>query len=127
MKAVFAGLILSLAAMTASAATQPAPKIECGSAKGVEKASISGGGKWVVMNADQWQFLRGIYVLNPNEPAGLPMGSGAALIQAPGDSSGMVFFLDDDKACSPMAVPSELVDLINRIGNGEIVHVNPGT
>ena len=30
------------------------------------------GGKWIGLTQEQWQFLRGIYAMNPSTPAGLP-------------------------------------------------------
>src|SRR5271167_797397 len=67
------------------------------------------GGKWIGLTQEQWQFLRGIYAMNPSTPAGLPYGDKAALVQIDGRSGGMVFFIDGDKACTPMAVPDELL------------------
>ena len=29
-------------------------------------------GKWIELTSDQWQFLRGIYAMNPLTPPGLP-------------------------------------------------------
>jgi hypothetical protein len=31
-------------------------------------------GKWIELTSDQWQFLRGIYAMNPLTPPGLPYG-----------------------------------------------------
>ena len=36
-------------------------------------------GKWIELTSDQWQFLRGIYAMNPMTPPGLPYGDKAAL------------------------------------------------
>jgi hypothetical protein len=59
-------------------------------------------GKWIELTSEQWQFLRGIYAMNPLTPPGLPYGDKAALVKIDGISGGMVFFIDGDKACTPM-------------------------
>jgi len=55
-------------------------------------------GKWNQLTSRQWQFLRGIYAMDPMTPPGLPCGAG-----------GMVFFIDGDKARTPMAVPGDSI------------------
>src|SRR5271154_2525777 len=80
------------------------------------------GGKWIGLTPGQWQFLRGIYAMNPSTPAGLPYGDGAALAQVEGNADGLVFFIDGDRACSPMVIPHELVDVLHDIANGKIEH-----
>ena len=67
-------------------------------------------GKWIELTSEQWQFLRGIYAMNPLTPPGLPYGDKAALVKIDGNSGGMVFFIDGEtKACTPMAVPDQLL------------------
>jgi hypothetical protein len=78
--------------------------------------------RWVELTFDQWQFLRGIFALNPETPPGLPYGDKAALIQHVDDKNGLVLFLDGDKGCSPMRAPAELIELLMRVGTGEIAH-----
>jgi hypothetical protein len=80
------------------------------------------GGKWIELTQGQLQFLRGIFVLNPSTPLGLPYGDRAALARVDGDSSGLVFFIDGEQACTPMIVPNELIDMLNAIGAGIIRH-----
>jgi len=80
------------------------------------------GGAWVRLTPGQWQFLRGIYAMNPNTPPGLPFGDGAALAQVDGNAEGLVFFIDGDRACTPMMIPHELVDVLHDIANGKIEH-----
>jgi hypothetical protein len=89
----------------------------------VPKSSVAErGGAWTALTSGQWQFLRGIYAMNPNTPAGLPYGDGAALAQVEGNADGLVFFIDGDRACSPMVIPHELVDVLHDIANGKIEH-----
>ena len=84
------------------------------------------GGKWIELTHDQWQFLRGIFVLNPLTPAGLPFGDKAVLAQVPEENGGVVFFIDGLRACTPMAAPHELVDMLHLVGGGEIAHEGDG-
>ena len=58
-------------------------------------------GKWIELTSDQWQFLRGIYAMNPLTPQGLPYG---------------------DKACTPMAVPDQLLSMMDDVATAKISH-----
>jgi hypothetical protein len=82
-------------------------------------------GRWIELTNDQWQFLRGIYAMNPQTPAGLPYGDHAVLAQVAGDSGGLVFFIDGDKACTPMPVPHELISMMQDVATNTINH-EPG-
>ena len=79
-------------------------------------------GKWIELTYDQWQFLRGIYAMNPQTPAGLPFGDKAALVEIDGRSGGLVFFIDGEKACTPMAVPNELLAMMDDVATAKISH-----
>ena len=79
-------------------------------------------GKWIVLTSDQWQFLRGIYAMNPQTPPGLPFGDKAALVEIDGRPGGLVFFIDGDKACTPMAVPNELLAMMDDVATAKISH-----
>src|SRR5579863_6757073 len=79
-------------------------------------------GRWIELTVDQWQFLRGIYAMNPQTPPGLPYGDRAVLAQLSGDTGGMIFFIDGDKACTPMPVPSELVSMMQDVATNTINH-----
>ena len=61
--------------------------------------------KLIELTSDQWQFLRGIYAMNPEAPPGLPDGGKAVFRLGGGDSNGLLFFVDGDKACTPMNAP----------------------
>jgi hypothetical protein len=91
-----------------------------------KKAIEAHNGKWIELTADQWQFLRGVYVLNPNTPAGMPYGDKAVLAQISGDTGGLVFFIDGDRACTPMAVPGELIAMIKDVGTNNVIHEADG-
>ena len=79
-------------------------------------------GKWIELTSDQWQFLRGVYAMNPLTPPGLPYGDKAALIKIDGRSGGLVFFIDGDKACTPMAVPDQLLSMMDDVATAKISH-----
>ena len=79
-------------------------------------------GKWIELTSDQWQFLRGIYAMNPLTPPGLPYGDKAALVKIDGSSGGMVFFIDGDKACTPMEVPDQLLAMMDEVATAKISH-----
>ena len=79
-------------------------------------------GKWIELTSDQWQFLRGIYAMNPLTPPGLPYGDKAALVKIDGSSGGMVFFIDGDKACTPMEVPDQLLAMMDAVATAKISH-----
>ena len=83
-------------------------------------------GRWIELTGDQWQFLRGIYAMNPQTPAGLPYGDHAVLAQIAGDSGGLIFFIDGDKACTPMAAPKELLSMMQDVATHTINHETGG-
>ena len=85
-------------------AAEGAPR--CVDASAPKHASEAHHGKWIELTSNQWQFLRGIYAINPLTPRGLPYGDKAALVKIDGRSGGMVFFIDGDKACTPMRFPT---------------------
>ena len=79
-------------------------------------------GKWIELTSDQWQFLRGIYAMNPLTPPGLHYGDKAALVRIDGSSGGLVFFIDGDKACTPMEVPDQLLAMMDDVAMANISH-----
>ena len=83
-------------------------------------------GKWIQLTADQWEFLRGIYAMNPLTPPGLPYGDKAALAKVDGNSGGLVFFIDGDKACTPMPVPDKLLAMMDDVATAKINHEGDG-
>ena len=83
-------------------------------------------GKWIQLTAQQWEFLRGIYAMNPLTPPGLPYGDKAALAKVDGNSGGLVFFIDGDKACTPMPVPDKLLAMMDDVATAKINHEGSG-
>jgi hypothetical protein len=78
-------------------------------------------GKWIELTSDQWRFLRGVYAMSPMTPRGLPYGDKAALVEIGGRCGGLVFFIDGDKACTPMAVPDALLSM-DDVATAKISH-----
>jgi hypothetical protein len=83
-------------------------------------------GKWIQLTVDQWEFLRGIYAMNPLTPPGLPYGDKAALAKVDGNSGGLIFFIDGDKACTPMPVPDKLLAMMDDVATAKINHEGDG-
>jgi hypothetical protein len=83
-------------------------------------------GRWIELTPEQWQFLRGIYAMNPYTPPGLPYGDKAALAEVDSSSNGVVFFIDGEKACTPMTAPPQLLALMQEVATGSISHEGVG-
>src|SRR5271168_3050805 len=72
-------------------------------------------GQWIQLTQEQWQFLRGVYVVNPQTPPGLPYGDKAALAE-----------VDGSPACTPMLVPHELLAMMQDVATDKIGHEGAG-
>ena len=83
-------------------------------------------GKWIELTPEQWEFLRGIYAMNPLTPPGLPYGDKAALAKVDGNSGGLIFFIDGDRACTPMPVPDKLLSMMDDVATSKITHEGSG-
>ena len=59
----------------------------CVDTSAAKRTSDAHHGKWIELTSDPWQFLRGIYAINPLTPRGLPCGDEAALIKIDGRSA----------------------------------------
>ncbi len=91
-----------------------------------KQAVTSRNGKWIELTPEQWEFLRGIYAMNPLTPPGLPYGDKAALAKVDGNSGGLIFFIDGDKACTPMPVPDKLLAMMDDVATAKINHEGSG-
>jgi hypothetical protein len=91
-----------------------------------KQAVAAHNGRWIELTSDQWQFMRGIYAMHPSTPLGLPFGDKAALVQFTDEPGGLVFFIDGDRACTPMAVPAALLTVIQDVATATIMHEAPG-
>jgi hypothetical protein len=94
-----------------------------GEAKQIARAL--GGADFVTLTSDQWQFLRGIFVMAPDTPESLPPGDRAAMSLLP-DGSGSVIFVDGDRACAPIKLGREAIEALMMVGRGDIVHAGQG-
>jgi hypothetical protein len=102
------------------------PATRCVDISVPKQAITAHNGKWIELTPEQWQFLRGIYAMNPATPPGLPYGDHAVLAQVSGDAGGLVFFIDGSRACTPMAVPGELLAMIRDVATETIAHESGG-
>lgn len=91
-----------------------------------KKAIEAQNGRWIELTTDQWQFLRGVYAMNPLTPPGLPFGDKAALARLGDSKEGLVFFIDGDRACTPMAAPEALLALMDDVATAKITHEGSG-
>ena len=74
------------------------------------------------LSAEQWEFVRGIYAMNPATPPGLPFGDRAILVMDKNEDVGTILFIDNDLVCTPMAAPKQLIDMLADIKRGVIHH-----
>ena len=96
---------------------------ECVEVSAPKRGRIAQHGKWTELTPAQWQFLRGVYVLNPNTPPGLPYGDKAVLVQVDGKSGALVLFVDGEMACTPMAIPQPLLAIVQGVATAAVNHV----
>jgi hypothetical protein len=126
MRSLFAVVAISLASWGSPTAGVAETASGCIDA-GVPRSAVTDrGGSWVSLTPGQWQFLRGVYAMNPNGPATLPYGDGAFLAEVQGNEDGLVFFTDGDRACIAILLPHELVDVLRAIAAGKIEHETAG-
>ena len=92
----------------------------------VRAATTGQNSKLIALTSAQWQFLRGIYAMNPEAPPGLPDGDKAVFGPGGGDSNGLLFFVDGDKACTPMNAPPALLSLMDQVAVGDTNHQGAG-
>jgi hypothetical protein len=128
MKAALAALFVASLAVggSALAAERALPAGLCVDIS-VPKGSIAAhDGKWTELTPEQWQFLRGIYAMDPETPPGLPYGDKAVLAKVEGNDGGLIFFIDGDKACTPMRAPPKLLEMMDDVAAGKIDHEGDG-
>jgi hypothetical protein len=111
---VVLGIAVALGAAQAQATCLPLA--------GVKERAAKSGHTWKEVSPNEWEFLRGIYAMDPLTPPGLPFGDGAAIVREQGGDDGVVVFIDGDVACTPMPVPKSLLDLLATVAAGRINH-----
>ena len=75
----------------------------------------------VALNGDQFQFVRALFVALPPVSGELPAGDHAALFLDGANKAVMVAIMDGDLVCARFAAPDFLVNLIIKVGKGEVV------
>jgi hypothetical protein len=75
----------------------------------------------VALNGDQFQFVRALFVAIPPVSDELPAGDHAALFLDGANKAVMVGIIDGDWVCARFAAPDTLVNLIIKVGKGEVV------
>jgi hypothetical protein len=94
----------------------------CADLATVRPATTGQNRKLIELTSDQWQFLRGVYAMNLEAPPGLPYGDKAVFTLGGGDPNGLLFFVDGDKACTPINAPPALLSLVDHVAVGDINH-----
>jgi hypothetical protein len=120
------GMLAALIAAPHVAVAQDGTANYCVNVSVPRQAIEARNGRWIELTSAQWQFLRGIYAMNPETPPGLPYGDKAVLAQVDNGSGGLVFFVDGDKACTPMRAPPQLLALMEEVATGNINHEGAG-
>ena len=121
-----AALIVGLVMASGGALASEDTGVRCADAAAPEAVVAAHDGRWINLDAKQWQFLRGVYAMNPQTPPGLPYGDHAALARFDGRPDGIVFFIDGDKACTPMLAPSELLSMLDDVAANTVGHEAAG-
>lgn len=114
----YLSLLISLIFVTPSLA-QTMPH-RCAPLKTFKDKVVEQGGQTIELLPNQLNFMRGIYVMIPVTPPGLPYGDKGLLVIKGEEET--VVFVDGDTACDPVPVPKELIDLLHKIGNNDIMH-----
>jgi len=118
-------LIVALLALPQVASAADESASECVDASAPKREIIAHHGKWTELTPAQWQFLRGVYVLNPNTPPGLPFGDKAVLVQFDGKAGGLVLFIDGEMACTPMPIAQPLLSIVQGVATA-VNHAETG-
>lgn len=130
LSALFA--LITIALIRPAPADEPAPSPpsvqdlldrQCVAIPTAEKHIIdSGGGPFIALTPEQLSFMRGISVVLPNTPEGIPPGEKAVMSKYP-DGSAAVVFLDDDLACVPIRLKPAGVKALMQEGENYVLHL----
>jgi len=103
-----------------------ASQFPCGAIESAkEMAHAMGGGDFIALTNDQFQFVRGLFVMAPDTPASLPPGDHAEMSLRP-DGSASIIFVDGDRACAPIKLGPEAIRIVMQVGSGDLVHAGRG-
>ena len=75
----------------------------------------------IPLNGDQFQFVRALFIAIPPVSGELPPGDHAALFLG-ANKDVMVGIIDGDRVCARFSAPAFIVNLIIKVGKGEITH-----
>lgn len=112
----------ALALLAALLASPALAQSHCAALSIPKGAFAAHDGKWVEVTPEQYHFLQGVYAMDPMTPPGLPFGDKAVLATTGGMPGGLIFFIDGDRACTPMPVPREVVDMMSDVAAGVVSH-----
>ena len=118
--------VAALVALPHACLAADEPASGCVDVSAPKSAIVARHGRWSELTSAQWQFLRGVYVVNPNTAPGLPYGDRAVLAQVAGKPGGLVFFIDGEMACTPMQIPQALLTIVQDIETTAVNHVGTG-
>src|ERR1700727_1940671 len=118
--------VAALVALPHACLAADEPSSACVDSSAPKSAIMARHGRWIELTSAQWQFLRGVYVVNPNTPPGLPHGDKAVLAQVEGTAGGLVFFIDGGMACTPMEIPQALLTIVQDVETTDVNHVGTG-
>jgi hypothetical protein len=121
-----AALIIGLAIASGEALASEDSAARCVDASAPKAVVAAHHGRFIDLDVNQWQFLRGVYAMNPETPAGLPYGDRAVLARFDDRSDGIVFFIDGNRACTPMVAPSQLISMLTDIAAKTVKHEAAG-
>ena len=114
-------ILTAAALLAATPAFAEGAKISCIPIAEAQKSASDHSGKWIELVPAQWEFLRGIYAVNPRTPPGLPVGNKAVLVRFTSEA-GVILFIDGARACTPMDAPKLLLDMLESIAKDVIPH-----
>jgi hypothetical protein len=118
-------IVIALLSTTCAHAANP---VICINLSIAQKGITDNHGTWTPLSRDQYLFMKGIYAMDPETPPGLPVGDSAALVKVPQNKdSGLVWFIDGDRACTPVMAPKTLLRELEDIKSGKITHEGDGT
>jgi hypothetical protein len=122
----FKHLPLLLPLLLPSLAYADEPVWDCKSMDEVQKAvKVEKGTDFTSLSKEQWQFMRGIFVVLPDTPAALPPGDGAQIAILP-DTSAVIAFTDSGRACAVIKITAAAVKFLAMIEDGQITHAGQG-
>ena len=113
--ALFAGSLAGLFALSHPALGAADSAALCADVAGPKAMIAEHHGRWIELSAEQWQFLRRVYAMNPARFA-------LRLARFDDMGSGIVFFIDGDRACTPMSAPPELLSFMKDVESHTIKH-----